>query len=162
MTSSEESLALVERLAALRHFPTNETLNEFHSVVTKLRDMPPDSRLLPQLYRTFSDAEDYGVFWTLLHYIETYPFEDQLAALTPLTPELASRDMQHWLPTIYVRIVNNPETLQLLKKTFQDSDESTQHVIQQILESLYDNVQDEDVKKTLQARIETVLSSSDV
>jgi len=156
----EAAQLLVEQLISLREFlniPSD--LGRFNNIVMQLQEHPRYDALLPRLFFAFSDAEDYGVMWSLVHYVENFPSVSYVTALVNAAYKLENINANRWIPSLFVRIINHTEYRILLKTAYLQTNTDNQKSIRCILETELADIDDLELKHTLTERIEYVLSS---
>lgn len=158
--SLEAAQLLVERLVTLREFPNPSIdLDRFHNIVVQLRGYPRYDALLPRLFFAFSDADDYGVMSSLVHYVESFPSTTYVTVLVNAAHQLENINAKRWIPLLFVHIVNHAEYRSLLKTAFEQTNTDNQQAIRRIFEAELADIHDSELKHTLTERIEYVLSS---
>jgi len=153
---------MVEQLIAIREFPNPAVdFAAFHNLVTQLRDLPRYPELLPGLFFAFSDAEDYGGTWSLVHYVESFPSGIYVIALVNAAHELQKINARRWIPSLFVRVINHDEYRELMKTALSRTSAANRDAIQEMLEARVTDVHDPELKETLTERVRYVLSSMD-
>lgn len=103
-------------------------------LLSEIRD--PSPSLLGELHLLFDDeASDSEVIFQLIHYLESFPAEEQLVAFLDVLPEMIL-NAEDWATIFHFRIINDPPSsriyLDILKKAKSESKEAARELLSAI------------------------------
>ena len=145
------SAQVVAALRANRELATPEQVKAWDQAIAQF---PVDPSFLRELHLVFTDAtKNEEVMFGLVHVLEDYDMDVQLAAFVSALPEML-KDAREWVLTLTWRILNDAKSREAYKAVLKAADPGARDAARGILEEVA-----RDEKPPLQTGAQEVLAA---
>ncbi len=123
-------------LAILREnrlMQTQQQVTNFENALAQIADNPNEQNLSAYHLVLSDRCEQPEVMFSLIHFIESFDIEEQIAAFIQIIPQLMT-DAPEWTRIMHNRIINDDSACQVYQKLLHSANINTPHFLYHLLE----------------------------